>query len=158
MRSWRGIALLDFLNPLLLFADKLEETISVANGEHIKDATNYILTVLEYKWNIDRWIFKIISPSFRLTRSLSFATESAGEIFAWIELIRRWGIDLGKARDSSDPLFNGLWKYYDKNIVERMLVETFLIFIDKNLPKIYFPNFYTLAMILFFPPRINFTA
>jgi len=37
--------------------------------------------------------------------------------------LNRYGIDSGKARDSSDPLLIGLWKYNDKNIVERVLVD-----------------------------------
>jgi len=65
--------------------------------------------------------------SFRSTRSFSSTVKFPGkgfrEIFVWTESMRHRTIDFGKACDSNDPLLIGLWKYYDKNIVERMLVD-----------------------------------
>lgn len=74
----------------------------------------------EYKW-IDEFLRLFLAPS-SLDAAFSFlwgripGTKYSHELL-W------YGVDFGKARDSSDPLFIGLWKCYDKNIVKRERVD-----------------------------------
>lgn len=158
MHSWRGVALLGFLNPLLLFADKLEETTSVANGEHIKDATNYILAVLEYKWNIDRWIFKIIFPFPSVWRDLFLLRQNPRAKYShesnWYGVEASISVKLAirVIRFSTD---------YGNVTIRILSSECSLRLFSFLLTKVYrkfTSQTYILAMILFFPPRINFTA